>query len=111
MPVGKSARIVCFSFVHFDRMPVSCFVKFVAGLATQCTVKEKTGHEKVGSIGQENDGDAHSLQHASLISSLPHFVLSIVLSLFLSCFFCLVHITRKGTLSLFFIKKVHVDTV
>ena len=29
------------------------------GLATNCSVKENIGHEEVGSIGHENDGDVH----------------------------------------------------
>ena len=61
-------RFVCSPVLYF-RVLFSCrpnvplvfffFRNFVAGLATKCPRRGNFGHEKVGSIGQENDGDAH----------------------------------------------------
>ena len=46
--------IFVFLFLHFGRAHLSFLVilKFVTGLATKCPAEEKSGHEKVGSIGQ-----------------------------------------------------------
>ena len=46
-------------FFHFGRMPLSLFVKFVAGLTTKCPVKENLWSRKGGFNWTPNDGNAH----------------------------------------------------